>query len=466
MGVIGMFECKSLVVCACALVAAASSALADADVFVLRRDDSGFKLTKVRIADGQQVVWTLGQDGFVDVILPPGPGGSAGIVQAAGKPTTTASCTGSKLRVTTSVMGKQFDRPAPAADELAKLDIHVSARGADGKTFSGFVRGYSKFEEDRVGVIEDPFGNAIPLQAEDCVIYTSTFPAHSNRVASASGTFPVRFTGGHHLASAQIAGGRTGDMVVDLAAGTTVVSKAALPPGTDIRPSEMVQHSPEGVKRLASEVGGATGAATPLGIATLDSLTIGDVKFEKVDVVVMEELPPVAEGIAGIVGLDLLGRAKVISIPYPASGATGELRLSEQAGEKPAATLPLAILDSRAYCKAKVNGTDVCMIVDTGAPITIVEERVSAAAGLSPVVQEKDVRGIGSARSKLAKAEGATISLGEVTLKDQAVMIGTLPLFSRFKGSVPIGILGNETLAEFGRVEMDFERGELRLYWP
>ncbi|MBL8886386.1 MAG: hypothetical protein JNK16_06970, partial [Phycisphaerales bacterium] len=63
-----MFEFKSLLVCACALVAAASSALADADVFVLRRDDSGFKLTKVGIADGQQIVWTLGQDGFVDVI--------------------------------------------------------------------------------------------------------------------------------------------------------------------------------------------------------------------------------------------------------------------------------------------------------------------------------------------------------------------------------------------------------------
>ena len=89
---------------------------------------------------------------------------------------------------------------------------------------------------------------------------------------------------------------------------------------------------------------------------------------------------------------------------------------------------------------------------------------MSAAAGLKPIAQEKDVRGIGAARSKLAKAEGATISLGEVTLKDQVVMVGTLPLFSRFKGATPIGILGNETLAGFGRVEMDFEKGELRVY--
>ena len=457
---------KSLVIATCAgvLVRVAAPALADASLFVLRRDDAGFKLTKVVIAEGQQVVWTLGQDGFVDVILPPGPGGSAGITQAAGKPTTTASCKGGQLSVITTAMGKKFERPAPTAQELAALDVHVSARGADGKTFAGFIRGYSTFEEDKVGVVEDPFGNAIPLQKGDCVIYTSTFAKRDASASTTTGKCPVQFTGGHHLASAQIGSGSKGAMVIDLAAGTTVVAKSALPPGTVIRPSEMVEHSPEGIKRLASEVGGATGAAMPLGVATLDTLTFGDVRFENVDVLVMEELPPVANGIIWIVGLDLLGRGKVISIPYPAPGTTGELRLSASASEKPVATLPLAILDSRAYCRGKVNAADVCFIVASGSPITIVEDRVTRLAGLQPVAEDKDVRGIGTARSKLAKAGGATISLGESTLKDQTVMVGSLPLFARFKGATPVGILGNETLAGFGRVEMDFERGELRLY--
>lgn len=454
----------TIVGCASVLMGTAMFALADADVFVLRRDDSGFKLTKVRIAEGQDVVWTLGQAGFVDVILPPGPGGSAGIVQSISKPTTVASCRNGKLSVVTKAMGKQFDRPAPAPEELANLDIHVSARGADGKTFAGFVRGYRTVQEDHVGVIEDPFGSAVPLQPGDCVLYTSTFPARASGAASTTGSCPVLFTGGHHLAAARLAGGSTGEMVIDLAAGTTVVSKAALPPGAAIRPSEMVEHSPEGVKRLASEVGGATGAVMPLGIATLDSLSLGGITFERVEVLVMEDLPLVANGIIGIVGLDLLGRGKVISIPYPAGGATGELKLAETGSDKPAATLPLAILDSRAYCKGTVNGAEVCFIVDSGSPITIVEDRVVKLAGLKPVAQEKDVRGIGSARSKLAKADGATIGLGEATLHDQAVSVGALPLFARFKGATPIGILGNETLAGFGRIEMDFEKGEFRMY--
>lgn len=459
-----MLGLKSMATFACVAIGGASLAIADADLFVLKRTDAGFAVEKVRIAEGAERTWTLGKDGFVDVILPPGPGGSAGIIQAATSPTTVASCKAGKLSVTTTMMGKRFDRPAPTPSELAGLDVHVSARGADGKTFAGFIRGYNAIEIDPVGVIEDPFGNAMPLQKGDCALYTSTFPSRVKNASSVSGACPVRYAGGHHLVRAIADGGGNGEMVIDLAAGSTVIAKSMLPTGTAIRPSEMVQHSAEGVKRLASEVGGATGAATPLGIATLPLLTIGDLRFENVDVAVMEELPPVAEGIVGIVGLDLLGRAKVISIPYPASGATGELRLSDQAGEKPAATLPLAILDSRAYCRAKVNGTDVCMIVDTGAPITIVEERVSAAAGLKPIAQEKDVRGIGSARSKLSKAEGATISLGEMTLTDQVVMVGTLPLFSRFKGPTPIGILGNETLGQSAKVEIDFEKGELRVY--
>jgi len=460
-----MLDLKSVVVaCAFGVLSGASLSLADTDLFVLKRTDAGFVVERVRVTEGAEVSWTLGKDGFVDVILPPGPGGSAGIVQTASNPITVASCKGGKLSVSTTAMGKRFDRPAPTPGDLAALDIHVSARGADGKTFAGFIRNYNVFEADPVGVIEDPFGNAIPLQNGDCVLYTSTFPARSNAGATTSGACPIRYVGGHHLVPASIGTGK-GEMVIDLAAGMTVVARSALPAGATIRPSEMVQHSADGVKRLASEMGGATGSVAPLGIATLPSLTIGDLKFENVDVVVMEALPPVAEGITGIVGLDLLGRANVISIPYPKNGAAGELRMSSATAEKPASTLSLAILDSRAHCKAKVNGTDVCLIVDTGSPITIVEERVSVAANLQPVAAEgKDVRGIGTARTQLAKANAETISLGEVTLKDQAVMVGSLPLFSRFKGPTPIGILGNETLAGFTRVEMDFAKRELRVY--
>ena len=128
-----------------------------------------FKLTKVVIAEGQQVVWTLGQDGFVDVILPPGPGGSAGITQAAASPPPPLRA-GRPAFGDHDRDGQEIRASAPDGAELAALDVHVSARGADGKTFAGFIRTTARFEGQsrRRG---GPVRERVPLQKGDCVIY-------------------------------------------------------------------------------------------------------------------------------------------------------------------------------------------------------------------------------------------------------------------------------------------------------
>ena len=446
-----------------ALLGPSLLARADADVFILRRADKSIALEKVHIADDAEVSWTLGKDGFIDVILPPGPGGSAGIVQSASSPTTVASCRGGTLSVVTTAAGRRFERPVPPAAELRALDIHVSARAQDGTTLASFIRAYDRVEPDRVGVIEDPFGGAVPLQPGDCVIYTTTFESRVPAAVGLVGEAPVRFVSGHHLAAGSVKGGATGDFVIDLAAGTTIVSKGALPPGVAIDPAVTAQYSADGVKRLAAELGGATGAAAPLGIAHLPELTIGGITFRDVEVMVMNELPPVAEGVVGILGLDLLSRASIVSLPYPKPGALAPIRLGTPDADLPKATLPLALLGSRAYCRAKVDGADVCMIVDSGSPVTILEERAArtarAAAG-----ESRDVRGIGPATSKLRPASVHSLALGSTDIADAPVQIGALPLFARFKGPTPVGILGNATLSKFSRIELDFERAELRLY--
>ena len=61
-----------------ALLGPSLLARADADVFILRRADKSIALEKVHIADDAEVSWTLGKDGFIDVILPPGAEGGGG----------------------------------------------------------------------------------------------------------------------------------------------------------------------------------------------------------------------------------------------------------------------------------------------------------------------------------------------------------------------------------------------------
>ncbi len=262
-----------------ASLSAAPAALADADLFILRREEQGLALERVHLAEGTEKSWTVGIDGFVDVIMPPAPGGSAGIIQSAMKPTTVARVRDGALSVVTTLGTKRFERPMPAPEELRRWDIHVSARSGDGTLLAAFIRGYERLEPDTVGVVEDPFGTLIPLQPNDCVINTTTFGARVRGAATVEGEVPVRLVRGHHLAHASIEGGRSGDLVIDLAAGATIISKSALPEGAVITPSETAEYSADGVRRLATEIGGATNAAAPLGVTTLTSLVVGSITY-------------------------------------------------------------------------------------------------------------------------------------------------------------------------------------------
>jgi len=441
-------------------------AWADARLFVLRRDGQALTVQPVDLREGESRTWRFGEEGFIDVILPPGPGGSAGIAQAAMAPVTEARLVDGRLQVVTTAGGKRFDRPVPDAKDRAATDIHVSVRDNSGASLAAFIRADAHVEPDLVGVIEDPFGDAIPLQPRDCVVFTSTFASRTAIGPAIEGVAPIEFDGGHHFVPAAIRGGGEGRWVVDLAAGSTIVAREMLPPGTQIAPAVSAQYSAEGVQRLAAEIGGATNAAAPLGYAVLPELRIGDVVFRDVEALVMEQMPPVAKDVAGILGLDLLSRAAAVTLDFPAPGTTGRLVLGEAPTGETAASTPVAMLGSRSYCRGKVNGADVCFLIDTGAPRTILDVRAAEQAGVAPTGDERRVRGIGGEGATLRGGVAGSISVGGATLSDAPVEVGALPLFSRFRGPTPVGILGNSTLSNFGAVTLDFENERLLLWKP
>lgn len=449
---------------ASAVLLVAPWAWADARLFVLRRDGDSLLLEAIELREGDARTWRFGEEGFIDVILPPGPGGSAGIAQTAMSPVTEARLVEGRLEVVTSAGGKRFDRPVPDAAARAATDIHVSARDASGASLAAFIRADARIEPDVVGVIEDPFGDAIPLQPGDCVIFTSTFASRAAIRPAIEGIAPMVFESGHYSVPASIQGGGTGRWVVDLAAGSTIVAHEMLPPGTPISPALSTQYSAEGVQRLAAEIGGATNAAAPLGYAVLHELRIGNVVFRDVEALVMEQMPPLAERVTGILGLDLLSRAVAVTLDFPAPGATGRLALGAPPTGELAGSTPIARLGSRSYCRGKVNGADVCFLIDTGAPRTILDVRAAEHAGVAATGEGHRIRGIGGEGASLRGGVAGSIAIGEAALADAPVEVGSLPLFSRFRGPTPVGILGNSTLSNFGAVTLDFENERLLLW--
>jgi len=121
------------------------------------------------------------------------------------------------------------------------------------------------------------------------------------------------------------------------------------------------------------------------------------------------------------------------------------------------------VIGDRAYAGVVVNGKDVCMVVDTGSPIMILDEAAAKAAGISASGDVEQVCGLGAGKSVLAVGTAKSLALGGLSLKDVPVRMGALPIFATLRAGKPIGILGNDVLSRFTTVRLDFERSELTL---
>lgn len=449
-------------------IAIAPSCLADAGVFLLRHRGSSLVIERQPLESAKPIELRQGVDGFVALILPVGPGGSGSILQAAMAGVTTVELRDDSIIASTTAGGRRFDHPARSLAELAKQDIHLSAHSADGATIATFIRGYASVEPDPVNVNEDIFAGRVPLNAGDCVVYTNTFVARSN-AEPLEGELPVVFDGQHHRATATLAGAGQRSTVVDLAAGASVIAKSALPDGVTISSTSQTQYSADGVRTMSSEVGAATGAAEPLGVAVLPSVKIGAVEFINLEVLVLQSLPTSKTGpIEFILGLDVLSRASSVSFPYPKTpdtlapiilGKPGDAR-TPRPGDFVA---PISFLGSATYTAGKVNGVETLFILDNGSGFTILDAKSAKAAHVDADPAEATVLGASGAKSAIHHASAKSITLAGHDLADLPVMVGALPIFQKTRGQQNPAIMGNSVLSRFSRVEIDFDQAQLRL---
>lgn len=437
---------------------------ADDGVFVLRDRGDKLSLERQALEAGTPLEFKFGVEGFVGLVLPVGPGGSGSIVQAAVGGVTTVQLRDGSIVASTLVGGRIYEHPARSLSDLATQDIHVSAHAASGASVSAFIRGYETIEPDAVGVTEDIFGGRIPLGKDDCVVYTNTFEAR-RAMPTLSGVIPVVFDGQHHRAVATLTGAGEKSAVIDLAAGVSLIAKRALPPGVVMQPAQQVQYSTDGVRTLSSEVGGATGAAEPLGIAALPSVRIGDIELKNIEVLVLPALPsPKAGPIDLIIGLDVLARASSVTIPYPKSGGAGSIVLGKHDAHEPnEISMPLSFLGSATYVAGSINGQGTLFVVDNGSGLTVLDGKTAKAAGVTSAGGVSPIRGASGAEANVNAATAKCIVLAGQQLDDVPVMIGSLPIFQKTRATHNAAILGNSVLSRFEKIIVDFDAGRMIL---
>jgi hypothetical protein len=446
-------------------VASSSVRASDVRVFALKRTGEGVQIETVTISAGQTKVIVCDGTPYIDVVCPPAPGGSGSLAQTHRRRVIALSNVDGSLRA--------IENPGEGQRELVMLpdaheyDIRVSVTSADGRQWAFLISGYEHVSADNAGPVIDMFAGRVPLQPGDYVICTDTVRVHHDR--KTYGTAPLEYDR-YLIVRGRLADGTSGDFIVDLGGGQTLVDRSFLPADAGIHESHMVQYSNAGKELLKYEPGGATGKVTSiLGHTTLPALHFGDITFSDASVAVISELPAFGgRKVAGILGIDLLREAEFLSLKYPERGSgSGELRLARERSVPVADSvieLPFSTVNTHSMIKVGVNGTPVSVILDTGAPEPILDGQAARAAGINPTPAGDDASGLDGGAVRIDPATVDLLTVGGHEIRDVDIHVSDLPVFTimRTHGQC-VGLLGNSLFAQFNRLELDFNARRLRL---
>lgn len=435
----------------------------DCHVFALVEEHGVVGLEAVALANHETKV--LAGAGVITIVAPVGPGTSGDLVQrsqATRMPI--VRCEDGALRIAFQAPdGTRREYPGVAMADLSQYDIRVNVSTTrDQRAF--VIRGYETVEAAD-GPVLDMFAGRIPLQDGDYSITTET-KARDARTA-VTGFAPLTFDT-LLFATGRFPDGSAAPVIVDLGAGGTVVARTFVPAGVTITPVEAVEYSADGARRQAGQMQGAGGAVGGfLGNATLPSLQIGDILFDRPVVRVLDELPRiVGREVGAILGLDLIRQGGIVAIGYGIDGAPYLELSSARSPAAEVAALPFSIAANHIFIDGRINAVPVTFMLDTGARGSIASRELAERAGLAPIPgKTAQLRGLDGRPMDVELAMADSVRLAEHafgTVRFHVADLAALASLGLRAGAA--GVIGNDFLQQFARIELDFDRRTIRLF--
>jgi len=456
---------RSLATCLAVALTTASAAHADpVHLFVLKRAGMELSLERIAIGPGEVQVIPPSAD-IVDLVFPPGVGQSAGLLSPGDGRMFVARRAGDSLRVEVRASdGSKRQLPTRAIADLAAEDIRVSVTGEGGRMRAAFLIEGDREARRDVGPVANMFAGRLPAEVlgRAFVVQTETYRRTPGPPLSALVPLTVdRWP----FVRATLPGGRSADFIVDIGAGTTVVDRALLPADATLEEASMTEYSATGRRSLKYAPGGATGQVQGVvGHATLDTLTLGPEKVADVTVDVMERMPDLfGRPVGGILGMDVMRRCDRLTLTL--GGRSPSLRLgAPPADSTTAVERPFAIVGGHVLVEATVGGHPAHFILDTGAPTTFLDPAAARAAGVrSDSTDVRQAHGLDEGAIAMVSGILPDMALGGLSLHDVSCRISALPAFDSLRGEGQhVGLLGNDFLARFRSVEIDFARHTVR----
>jgi predicted aspartyl protease len=449
----------------------------DCAAVVLRRAGEELAVERVRIEDGRPAVYQQANgDGFVSLLLPWSAGQSGEVVQAARPSMISARCEAGELRTAAHQPdGSQRSLPPLARGALERFDMRVSVTTAEGGRAVFLVGAGQPVVRDTAGPVLDMFGGKVPLQPGDVAITTEVRPAAAGTVGGSTaagkpvqGDAALEAGGSHLFARGWVVGGGAGEVLVDLGASRTVVSRAALPAGVEVRELQGVEYGPEGKRPVKATMGGLSGGVADfMGLADLPLLQVGSLSFVDASVSVVPTLPRIdGRDIIAVLGADLLRRGARTLVVYPHAGAAGRLVLGGDAPAGPAlAEVPFSLAGGLVMLRGLVGGETLDLVLDTGARETLLTSAAAASLGLERATGTAETfRGADGAPLEAWPAMIRRLDLGTGALQDLRVYVADVPVLEQMGLSATGGLLG-QNLRHYARIlEVDWVAPTVRLY--
>jgi hypothetical protein len=436
----------------------------DCRIAVLREAGDGVVLEMVPISETEPRTFGAGE--IITVVLPFGVGMSGDLVRGEDAGAIEVRCAGGEIRATSyRADGGAHDLPPASVADLARYDLRVNVTSGTGSKQAFLIRAYQDIEVDE-GPVIDMFGGALPMGPGDYSITTETSP--SERRPSIVGRVPLVVADGFLLAEGRGPDGSVGQFVVDFGAGATVISREFLPEGAAVEELLAIEHSRAGERILPGSMTGAGGDVGGfLGVADIGGFAFGDIALDGVSARVMDSMPIFGDTeIAGILGLDVLGRAAVASLVFH-SAETGLLVLSDASAAAAASPIeiPFTMAADHIFVDGRIGESPVSFLLDTGARSTIIPRVLADAAGLRPgTLPEREFRGLDGAPLPASSVLVEPLSLGPESFPPLEAYAADLPVLDRFGLDEASGLLGIDFVLGFERADVDFAQGVLRLW--
>lgn len=413
---------------------------------------------------------------IVTVVLAVSEGQAGDIVQRARGGQVVSRCQRDTLVVSLLRDGAARELMRQPLATLQARRVVVNVTGGDGVTARWRLDGWEKAARDNAPVV-DMFRGAVPMGAGDHAITTvvDAFVQAPSLVAQ----IPLDTRSGYPIATLSFgatAAAAPRRAVVDLAAATTIVRRAALPSGVTPRPVSMRQQSAEGVRVLPLAGEGAGGSVDGFSAATLPTLTIGATTLRNVEVLVLEALPNIGGApLDAIVGLDLLRTAGRLSFTRQDSVRTLLTLGPSPAPRAPDATATMRAVGALWGIDATVRApsaaapvTPLFLVLDSGAPFTVLGSAAARAAALALTPSPGPApRGLDGAPLAMSDAIIGTLQVGaagrSAAVPITQVRVADLPVLAKIR-SAGVGLLGFDALRVVSRVELDFGAEQLRLW--